>query len=83
MTNLHTGTITQIIGPIVDVAFENNVPQIQNALTVALEDGKVLTLEVAQHLGLNRIRAIAMQDTAGLVRGLGVHDTGARRSVAS
>ncbi len=81
MTNTNTGTITQIIGPIVDVAFEGGVPQIQNALKVALEDGKVLTLEVAQHLGLNRVRTIAMQDTAGLVRGLKVSDTGAPISV--
>jgi F-type H+-transporting ATPase subunit beta len=81
MKNSNTGTITQIIGPIVDVSFDTGVPQIQNALKVALEDGKTLTLEVAQHLGLNRVRAIAMQDTAGLVRGLSVTDTGAPISV--
>ena len=81
MTSTSTGTITQIIGPIVDVTFTGNVPAIQNALTVALEEGDTLTLEVAQHLGLGRVRAIAMQDTAGLVRGLAVLDTGAPISV--
>ncbi len=81
MTSSQTGTITQIIGPIVDVAFEGSVPPIQNALIVALEGGNTLTLEVAQHLGLSRVRAIAMQDTAGLVRGLVVTDTGAPISV--
>lgn len=81
MTSTHTGTIIQIIGPIVDVAFEGKVPAIQNALKVALDDNMTLTLEVAQHLGLGRVRAIAMQDTAGLVRGLTVTDTGAPISV--
>lgn len=74
------GTITQIIGPIVDVHFEGGVPSLQNALTV--QNGDVtLTLEVAQHVGLDRARAIAMQDTQGLVRGMEVTDTGAPISV--
>ncbi len=81
MKNSNTGTITQIIGPIVDVVFEGSVPPIQNALKVALENNTTLTLEVAQHLGLSRVRTIAMQDTAGLVRGLEVTDTGAPISV--
>jgi F-type H+/Na+-transporting ATPase subunit beta len=72
------GTITQIIGPVVDVRFDDHLPEIQNALTVqAVLDGKEveITLEVAQHLGINRVRTIAMQNTAGLTRGLEVVDT--------
>jgi F-type H+-transporting ATPase subunit beta len=78
---MKTGTITQIIGPIVDVHFPEGVPELLTALTVKREDGEVLTLEVAQHVGLNRVRAIAMQDTQGLTRGLEVQDTGAPISV--
>ncbi|MCE9541086.1 F0F1 ATP synthase subunit beta [Candidatus Kaiserbacteria bacterium] len=74
------GTITQIIGPVVDVRFDENLPPIKNALHVKHKDG-VLTLEVAQHLGLNRARCIAMQDTSGLPRGLEVQDTGSPISV--
>ena len=74
------GIITQIIGPVVDVRFEGGLPPIQNALHVKHKD-QVLTLEVAQHLGLNRVRCIAMQDTAGLPRDLEVTDTGAPISV--
>jgi len=74
------GTITQVIGPVVDVRFDNGLPAIQNALHVK-HKGETLTLEVAQHLGLNRVRCIAMQDTAGLSRDLEVTDTGAPISV--
>jgi F-type H+-transporting ATPase subunit beta len=74
------GIITQIIGPVVDVRFDEKVPAIKNALTV--KHGKeVLTLEVAQHLGLNRVRCISMGDTAGLARDAEVTDTGAPISV--
>ncbi len=73
---MNKGTITQIIGPIVDVHFEGGVPALQNALKVQNGD-TTLTLEVAQHIGLDRVRAIAMQDTQGLERGLTVEDTGA------
>lgn len=76
-----TGTITQIVGPVVDVHFTDAVPEIQNALTVKKEDGETITLEVAQHVGLDRVRAIAMQDTQGLTRGMAVEDTGAAISV--
>ena len=77
---MKTGTITQIIGPIVDVHFEGGVPALLNALKV--QNGDItLTLEVAQHIGLDRVRAIAMQDTQGLERGLTVTDTGAVISV--
>jgi F-type H+-transporting ATPase subunit beta len=74
------GTITQIIGPVVDVRFDENLPPIKNALHVK-HNGATLTLEVAQHLGLNRARCIAMQDTAGLARDTEVSDTGAQISV--
>jgi len=74
------GTITQIIGPIVDAYFEGGVPALQNALTVKTDE-RVLTLEVALHVGLNRVRAIAMEDTQGLKRGMEVEDTGAAISV--
>ncbi len=69
------GIITQIIGPVVDVHFTDGVPELLNALTVQNGD-TTLTLEVAQHVGLDRVRAIAMQDTQGLERGLEVIDTG-------
>ena len=69
------GTITQIIGPVVDVHFEEGVPPLLNALTVKKSDGTTITLEVAQHVGLDRVRAIAMQDTQGLTRGMEVVDT--------
>ena len=74
------GTITQIIGPVVDVRFDGLLPPIKNALELK-HDGKRLVLEVAQHLGLNRARCIAMGDTAGLARNAEVHDTGAPISV--
>lgn len=74
------GTITQIIGPVVDVRFDEGLPALKNALHVR-HAGKTMTLEVAQHLGLNRARCIAMQDTSGLARGGEVSDTGAPISV--
>lgn len=74
------GTITQIIGPIVDVRFDEELPAIKNALTV--EYGSQITvLEVAQHVGYNRVRCIAMSNTAGMPRNLDVVDTGAPISV--
>ncbi|MDP2650355.1 MAG: F0F1 ATP synthase subunit beta, partial [bacterium] len=78
MTN--TGTIKQIIGTVVDVHFEKNVPEIYSALEVKHKDGRVV-LEVAQHLGLDRVRCIAMADTAQLTRGMEVTDTGSPISV--
>ncbi len=74
------GTVTQIIGPVVDVRFDTNLPPIKNALRVK-HGASTITLEVAQHLGLNRARCIAMQDTAGLARDAEVTDTGAAISV--
>ncbi|TKZ21025.1 F0F1 ATP synthase subunit beta [Shimia litoralis] len=70
------GKITQVIGAVVDVQFEDDLPQILNALNTE-NNGKKLVLEVAQHLGENTVRAIAMDATEGLVRGAEVTDTGA------
>jgi F-type H+-transporting ATPase subunit beta len=69
------GKITQVIGAVVDVQFQDNLPAILNAI-VTDNNGKSLTLEVAQHLGENTVRAIAMDATEGLVRGTAVTDTG-------
>lgn len=76
-----TGIVTQIIGPIVDVHFKDGVPELLNALKIKKANGEVITLEVAQHVGLDRARAIAMQDTQGLTRGMEVSDTGDAISV--
>jgi F-type H+-transporting ATPase subunit beta len=74
------GRVARIIGPVVDVEFgRNSLPGLFNALTVQIELGelsKTLTLEVAQHLGDDLVRAIALQPTDGLVRGAEVTDTG-------
>ena len=69
------GTIKQVMGPVVDVQFDGDLPQILNALETT-NDGKRLVLEVAQHLGENMVRTIAMDSTEGLVRGQEVADTG-------
>ena len=68
------GKITQVIGAVVDVQFDGDLPQILNALTTD-NGGKTLVLEVAQHLGEGTVRAIAMDATEGLVRGQDVTDT--------
>jgi F-type H+-transporting ATPase subunit beta len=80
-TTSNRGVIKQIIGPVVDVHFAQGVPNLKNALTITREDGSVVTLEVAQHVGLDRVRAIAMDDTQGLKRDMDVVDTGAPISV--
>lgn len=74
------GKITQVIGAVVDVQFEGELPAILNALETN-NNGKTLILEVAQHLGESTVRAIAMDATEGLVRGEAVSDTGAPISV--
>ncbi len=74
------GKITQIIGAVVDVQFEGDLPEILNALETE-NNGKRLVLEVAQHLGENTVRTIAMDATEGLVRGANVADTGGPISV--
>ena len=81
MTETSTGRINQVLGNVVDVEFRNGaLPPIFNALRVsnpALGDREGnLVLEVAQHLGENTVRCIAMDATEGLVRGMEVSDTG-------
>ncbi|MDF2617415.1 MAG: synthase beta subunit [Xanthobacteraceae bacterium] len=74
------GRITQVIGAVVDVQFEDHLPEILNALETT-NNGARLVLEVAQHLGENTVRTIAMDSTEGLVRGTEVKDTGGPISV--
>ena len=62
------GKITQVMGAVVDVQFDNHLPEILNALETK-NDGQKLILEVAQHLGENTVRTIAMDSSEGLVRG--------------
>ena len=75
MANKAMGKITQVLGAVVDVQFEGDLPGILNALHTE-NDGKTLVLEVAQHLGENSVRTIAMDSTEGLQRGSEVSDTG-------
>ncbi|MEM1273124.1 MAG: F0F1 ATP synthase subunit beta [Pseudomonadota bacterium] len=70
-----TGKITQVIGAVVDVQFDDHLPEILNALDTD-NNGKRLVLEVAQHLGENTVRTIAMDSSEGLVRGQRVTDSG-------
>ena len=70
-----TGKISQVIGAVVDVQFEGALPPILNALEVRGTQHR-LVLEVAQHLGGNNVRTIALDSTEGLVRGQEVDDTG-------
>ena len=73
------GRITQVIGPVVDVAFSeegSRLPNILDALQVTKGDGTVVVLETQQHLGEDRVRTISMDGTEGLVRGMKVTDTG-------
>src|SRR5687768_14136866 len=74
------GKITQVLGAVVDVQFDGELPPILNALKVQ-NQGRPLVLEVAQHLGENTVRCIAMDTTDGLVRGREVTDTGSPISV--
>ena len=73
------GKISQIIGPVVDVKFDqegSHLPQIYNSLTVMKDDGSKVVLEVQSHLGQNTVRSISMDSTEGLVRGAEVLDSG-------
>ncbi len=76
---MNVGTIKQIIGPVVDVSFAgegSTIPDILNALEITRPTGEKVILEVQQHLGEDSIRAIAMDSTDGLMRGMKVVDTG-------
>ena len=74
------GKITQVMGAVVDVQFDNHLPEILNALETK-NDGQKLILEVARHLGENTVRTIAMDSSEGLVRGAVVEDVGSPISV--
>src|SRR4051812_33742648 len=74
-TQVTTGKVSQVIGAVVDVTFDGHLPAILNALETQ-NNGSRLVLEVAQHLGENAVRTIAMDTTEGLVRGASVTDTG-------
>lgn len=81
MSNKATGVVSQVMGPVVDVRFEEGaLPAIYNALTIQKDD-KQLTVEVAQHIGDNTARCISMSSTDGLKRGTPVEDTGKAISV--
>ena len=80
MDKSKAGKITQIMGAVVDVSFEDELPNILNALYVD-NQGQRLVLEVAQHLGESTVRTVAMDTTDGLVRGQEVQDTGSPISV--
>jgi len=69
------GKIKQIIGAVVDVQFDGQLPEIYNALELKRDTGETLVLEVQQHLGEDSVRTIAMDGTEGLVRGVDVIDT--------
>lgn len=77
---MNTGKIIQITGPVVDVEFSKNLPPLRNALKVKTEKGSIV-LEVAQHIGGNRVRTIAMNTTDGLQRAMEVEDTGSSITV--
>jgi F-type H+-transporting ATPase subunit beta len=78
--NTKQGTVIQVVGVVVDVEFQGHLPAIYNGLTLE-HDGSTLTLEVAQHLSRNTVRAISLGPTDGLERGAAVTDTGAPISV--
>ncbi len=73
---MNKGKLVQVIGPVIDVKFENELPEIYNALEVYKEDGKKLVAEVYSHTGNDIVRAIAMSGTDGIKRGIEVIDTG-------
>jgi len=80
VANIGGGKISQVIGAVVDVMFDGDLPAILSALETD-NNGQRLVLEVAQHLGENTVRTIAMDATDGLTRGQAVRDTGAQISV--
>ncbi len=80
MSEINQGKVVQVMGAVVDVKFDDHLPAILDALQVE-QDGKKLVLEVAQHLGENSVRTIAMDTTEGLKRGQTVENTGAPISV--
>ena len=82
MADRNVGKITQIISAVLDIKFsEGNLPEINDAIEVPLKNGGKLIVEVAQHLGDDTVRCIAMGPTDGLVRGMEAVATGAPISV--
>ena len=82
MAELNTGKLTQIIGAVLDIKFpEGKLPEINDAIRVPLNNGGKLVVEVAQHLGDDTVRCIAMGPTDGLVRGMEAEATGGPISV--
>lgn len=80
--SMHKGTVVQIIGPVVDIAFEGDkIPAIYHALKIIREDKTTVVCEVARHMGSGRVRAVALSSTDGIRRGMTVEDTGAQVSV--
>lgn len=75
MKEVNKGVVVEIVGAVIDVHFENELPQLYNALEIDL-DGKKIVIEVMQHIGDNRVRCISMNPTEGLQRGTEVTDTG-------
>ncbi len=80
-SNANTGTILEIKGVVLDVRFPNDLPSIYNALEITRPDGSTLVAEVQQHLGDDKVRAVALDTTDGLSRGSDVIDTGGPISV--
>ena len=81
MANSNVGKITQIIGAVLDIKFsEGALPEINDAIDVPLKDGGKLVVEVAQHLGDDTVKCIAMGPTDGLVRGMDAIATGIGRA---
>jgi F-type H+-transporting ATPase subunit beta len=80
--NTNTGSVTQIIGPVLDIEFpDGNLPKIYNAIDVKTESGDVVVCEVQQLLGDNKVRAVSMSSTDGMKRGVEAVDTGSPISV--
>jgi F-type H+-transporting ATPase subunit beta len=74
---MNIGKVSQIIGPVIDLEFnENELPSIYNAIKLKRDDGSELVLEAQQHLGENLVRCVAMDSTDGLIRGMEAVDTG-------
>jgi len=81
MNIMNTGKIVQIIGAVVDIEFQDQLPALYNAIKTKTSDGNELVLETVQHLGANRVRAVSMGSTNGLQRGIEAEDTGSPISV--
>lgn len=78
---MNAGRIVQVIGPVVDVKFDQNLPGIYNSLSVTTDDGRQVVMEAMHQMGDNVVRCVAMSSTDGLVRGMQVADSGSPISV--